>query len=125
MFSNKLSEVTTSKNSFISDRLNLMGLGSALLINIIHWVILLSKIAPSDSNILLHYNVISGPDFVDKSLYVYAIPALALAVLVINFLLSFYFYRREKLATYFINFANIPIQIIFFVGSLVLIMING
>lgn len=124
MFLSKLNEVLTSKQSFISDRLNQAGIGLALLINIIHWAILLIKISPFNGNILLHYNVVSGADFVDKSTYIYAIPGIALAILAVNFLLTFYFYKKEKLAAYFTAFAMIPVQIIFLVASIVLIVIN-
>jgi hypothetical protein len=124
MFLSKLNEGLASKQSFISDRLNQAGIGLALLINIIHWALLLIKIKPSGGNILLHYNVISGADFVDKSTYVYAIPGIALAILVLNVLLALYFYNREKLATYFTVFATIPVQLIFLAASIVLIVIN-
>jgi hypothetical protein len=124
MFSTNSPEVLTPKKSFISDRLNYVSLGAALLINSIHWAILFFKIKPGENSILLHYNVVYGPDLVDKASYVYQIPLIALAIFVVNLFFAVYFYRKEKLGAYFLNFAGIGIQLIFFAASLVLISVN-
>src|SRR6185436_9089344 len=98
MFLTKLNEVLASNKSFVSDRINFSSLSIAALLNIIHWVILYSKIKPSQSNLLLHYNVIYGADQIGKSIYLYWIPLLALILLIFNIILSISFYQREKLA---------------------------
>lgn len=124
MFLDRLNEVLASEKSFISDRLNAAPLGSALLINIIHWTILLIKIKLTSGNIVLHYNVIYGADFVDRGTMIYVIPALALVLFLLNLFLSVFYYKREKLAAYFLNFATIIIQLIFIIASINLIRIN-
>ena len=121
----KLNEVLSSKKSFISDKFNLLPLSLSLLINIIHWVMLLIKIKPSASSIVLHYNVVYGVDLVDKASFIYTIPATALAIFLLNLAVSNYLYRREKLAAYFLNLSGIMVQIIFLVATLSLIVING
>ena len=125
MFLAKLNEVYASRKSFISDRLNFVAVGVALVINIIHWLVLYIKVRPGNDNILLHYNVIWGPDLVDKSSYVYLIPLVALIMLVANLIISVVFYHREKLASYFFNYAGIAVQLVFFVPTLLLIKINA
>lgn len=127
MFLTKLNEVLTSKNSikdFVSDRLNFLSLGLALLINIIHWLLLFFKISPAGDRILLHYNVIFGADLVDKSIYAYLIPSFAFGILIFNFALSYVIYKKEKLVSYFFNFSTVAVQLIFFIATLVLILIN-
>jgi hypothetical protein len=127
MFLAKLNEALASKNtwkSFVSDRLNFFSLGISLLINIIQWAILFIKIRPGEQNILLHYNIIYGTDLVDKGFYAYFIPGLALIFLVMNVFAAYYFYKKEKLASYFLNIANIPVQLIFFGATLVLVFAN-
>ena len=125
MFRTKLNEVLASKRSFISDRLNLAGFGLAALLNIIHWTVLYSKIKPTDENILLHYNVVYGSQLVSKSLYVYLIPLLALILLGINLAVASSFYEKEKLSSYFFSFASVAVQLIFLIGTLVLITANA
>jgi hypothetical protein len=124
MFVAKLNEVLASKKSFIDDRINSLSLGVAGLLNIIHWAILYIKIKPNKNSILLHYNVVYGPDFVDKSLYAYWVPLLALILLIINVLVSANVYKKEKLAAHFINIASVPVQIVFFVATIILIVAN-
>lgn len=125
MFLDKLNAVLASRRPFLRDPLNFISLGVAWLFNIIHWSILYIKIKPGQNSILLHYNVIYGPDFVEKSLYIYWIPLLALILLLINAGIAAYFYSREKLASYFLNFSSIVIQVVFFAATLILIIINA
>jgi hypothetical protein len=125
MFLTRLNEVLASKRSFISDRMNSYGFGIALLINIIHWLILYYKIKPGQDDVLLHYNVVYGADFINNSIYLYWIPLLALTLLLLNLVAAIFFHRKEKLAAYFISLTSIPVQIVFFVATLVLILVNG
>ena len=125
MFVAKLNEVLSSKRSFISDRMNSYSLGIAGLLNIIHWVVLYIKIRPGKNNILLHYNVVYGPDLVEKSFYLYWIPLLALILLAVNILVAANFYKKEKLASYFLNIASIAVQVVFFVATVILIVVNA
>jgi hypothetical protein len=124
MFSSKLNEVLASKRSFISDRMNSVGLGISLLINIIHWSILYFKIKPDLDNVLLHYNVVYGADFIGKSMYLYWIPLLAFILLIVNIGLAISFYHKEKLASHFISIASIAVQLVFFAATFILILVN-
>ena len=124
MFIEKLEEVLASKKPFFADPLNSWGFFVSGVLNIIHWLVLYSKIKPSSIPILLHYSVVYGPDLVGKSFYIYFIPLLALITLVLNLLVATSFYKKEKLSAYFLAISSIAIQIIFFVASIVLIAIN-
>ena len=125
MFVTKLQEALASKRPFFADPLNFVSIGLAALLNIIHWLILFIKIRPGSARILLHYNVVYGPDLVDKSTFVYLIPLVALIFFILNLYTSAVFYKKEKLAAYFINIASVAVQLIFLVASLVLIVSNG
>lgn len=125
MFLTKLNEVLASKRSFISERMNSYGFGIALLINIIHWIILYIKIKPTESDILLHYNVVYGADFIGSSLYLYWIPLLGLIFLLTNLTAAIYFYNKEKLASYFISIASVAVQLVFLTATVVLIAVNA
>lgn len=128
MFIAKLNEVLASRNnlkSFVSDRLVFLSLVISALLNIIQWAIIYIKLKPGSTNILLHYNVIYGTDLVDKGYYAYAVPGIALGFLLLNAMVAYYFYHREKLSSYFLTAANIPVQLIFFAASLVLVMANN
>jgi hypothetical protein len=124
MFSTKLRNLEIRQKHFIFDPLNAIGLGSALLINIIHWALLYFKLGHSSGTIILHYNLIYGPDFVDKVRYVYLIPLTAIGLLIANIVLGSFFYRKEKLASYFLSFASLAIQLIFLTASITIILVN-
>lgn len=127
MFLAKLNEVLTSKNtwkSFVSDRLIFFSLGVSALLNIIQWALIYIKIRPGNANILLHYNVIYGTDLVDKGIYAYLVPGIALAFLIINILAGYFIYQKEKLASYFLSMSNLSVQGIFLVAAIVLALAN-
>lgn len=125
MFEAKLNEVAIPRKRFLTDPINFAGLGPALLINIIHWAILYFKIKLSSGTLLLHYNVIYGPDVVGRAIYAYVVPLSAFCLLVANIMLAVYLYRREKLAAYFLNFAGIVVQIVFLAATLMILQINA
>jgi hypothetical protein len=124
-FIQKLERALTSRKPFFSDPYNYWGFGISSVLNIIHWVVLYSKIKPSAIPILLHYSVVYGPDLVNKSFYIYIIPGLALLILILNLVVATSFYQKEKLSSYFLSFSTVAVQIIFFISTLVLISING
>lgn len=125
MLREKLNQVLASRKPFASDSLNRTGFFSALLVNIIHWLLLYFKLTPDGSNILLHYNVVYGPESIGPSVYAYNLPAVALLILVVNLFLASSFYKKEKLPAYFLGFATLAIQLVFLTAGLVLIVINA
>lgn len=125
MFKDKLNEVIASNKSFVTDPINQFGFGVSLALNIIHWLVLYFKLKPGMSNVLLHYNVVYGSDLIGPGLYVYLVPAAALILLIINWTVASSFYKKEKLASYFLAFATIAIQLIFLIAGFVLAAING
>ena len=125
MFLAKLNEVLTSKKSFISDRLNIAGLLISAFVNLITWVIVAGKIKPGNTGILLHYNVVYGSDLVARSWFAYLVPAIAMVLLVLNAILASFFYKKEKLASYFLSIFSIAVQLIFLTASLVLAVANS
>lgn len=114
-----------SQSGFLSDPLNFTGLGIAFALNIIHILLVYFKLGMTNATLLVHYNVVYGPDFAASGKFVYLIPVSALVLFFFNALLSRYFYRREKLAAYFLNFSNIALQLIFLAASAVIIIANG
>src|SRR3989338_4053913 len=125
MFLTKLNQVLFSQKPFISEPFNLAPIVLAALINIIHWLIVIIKIKAGSGNIVLHYNVIYGADLIGRGSMIYVIPGAALAALIANFFLANYFFKREKLPAFFMNFSSIIVQLIFLTASLSLIRING
>lgn len=125
MFIAKLNKLSLVDKYYLTDPLNFIGIGIALLINIIHVTFLYFKIGWQNSTILLHYNVVYGPDFVEKATMVYLVPLTAFIILIINATIAGFFYRKEKLPAYFLNFATIAVQLIFLVAAVMIVRINA
>lgn len=124
MITDKL-EAISSQNSFFADPLNSRSLGVALLINIIHIGLIYYKFGLSSATLVVHYNIFYGSDAIQSAKFLYIIPSIALVLLIVNFFMARFFYRKEKLASYFLNFSNIPIQLIFLAISIFIIKINA
>lgn len=97
----------------------------SLAINLSEWIILKVFIKPVDFPIILHYNVYFGVDMVGNYKSVFLIPLIGLALFLVNFLLSLYFYRsKERIASYLLLMAALMIQLSLLVAALSIIIIN-
>ncbi|HEX7586107.1 MAG TPA: hypothetical protein VF390_00505 [Patescibacteria group bacterium] len=97
----------------------------SLAINLSEWIILKIFVQPVDFPIILHYNVYFGVDMVGNYKSVFLIPLIGLALFLVNFLLSLYFYRsKERIASYLLLMAALMIQLSLLVAALSIIIIN-
>lgn len=126
MLQDKINEALSSKKTYFSDLQSRTALVVSLFINIIHWAILLINVSPSSEKILLHFNVVYGADLVGESYFAYIIPAVALIFFAFNLLLGRRLYNRnQKLASYFLNYFSVSVQMIFLAATIILININA
>ncbi|MBI2607709.1 MAG: hypothetical protein HYW51_02705 [Candidatus Doudnabacteria bacterium] len=126
MLEDRINEAISSKKTYLSDRLSRLGLVSAAVLNIIHWLVLLINIQPSREKILLHFNVVYGADLVAASFFLYLIPAVALVFFAVNLFLGSRLYNKnEKLAAYFLSSFSVLVQVIFLIATIILININA
>jgi hypothetical protein len=122
--SDKINQLILEEKPFFHDGRNQFSLGLSIIINIIHWIILLFKLHTMQSTILLSYNVFYENNFLASSKYAYLIPGAALVFFIFNAFLSNYYYSRERSVAYFLNFSTIIIQALFLVVSIIIITTN-
>ena len=96
----------------------------ALLANIAMWLTVLFVIQPTDQPVILHYNVYFGIDSIGDWRNIYFMPALALLFLLVNIVLSRFFYYKERLASYLFALMALVIQLLMAVGLGSVILIN-
>ncbi|OGE87693.1 MAG: hypothetical protein A3J07_03200 [Candidatus Doudnabacteria bacterium RIFCSPLOWO2_02_FULL_49_13] len=125
MIISRLIQIWAVRKPFFEDKMNLVGFGLSLCANLAAWAILYFKLDPGLSNILLHYSAVYGSDLVGPGIYAYGIAAGALIILIINLSIASSFYQKEKLASYFLAFASLVVQLIFLAASAVLTFINA
>ncbi|MBI4050019.1 MAG: hypothetical protein HY398_01060 [Candidatus Doudnabacteria bacterium] len=110
--------------SFLRDRLIFVSLLIAFFVNIILWAVLLGKFGFAGRSIPLHYNVVSGVDFVNSSRRVYQLPLAGLLIFFVNVFLGRLLYDREKLLGYVLIFAAAAAQGILLVAGVALATLN-
>lgn len=106
------------------DKLVLVSLLGSAVINILLWVLLLSKFGYSQDRLPLHFNVVYGIDFVGSSRQVYQLPAAGLTIFFVNWLLTRSIYPRLKLFGYFLTTVALAVQVILLVAIMSLIFLN-
>lgn len=106
------------------NRLILISSSCALFVNIVLWIVLLRKFGLSGFSIPLHFNVVSGIDYVGSSRKTYDLPALGLALLLINLFIINLLHERSPLWTYFLAISSVVVQALLAVSVILLLSLN-
>ncbi len=94
---------------------------AGLLINIFFWLALRSLISSLENPIPLHYNIYFGVDLLGDKQEIFKLSFIASLIFLINFVLSFIIYHKEKLLSYFFVFSGVLVQVMLFIFSLLII----
>lgn len=120
----RISLQNIKNNPFWKSKFNIFAFLNSLLLNLCIWIILYIKLKPSDYPIPLHFNVYFGIDVIDKWSYAFVIPGLGLFLSLLNFFISYLVFKRAKFLSYFLNINSNFVQILLFLGSIGLIIIQ-
>jgi len=101
----------------------------SILLNLIIWGILYLKIYPFSyltkfGQIYLHYNIYFGIDSIGEWYKVFIIPALGLIIILLNNILAYAFYLKEKIISYTLNVSQLILQIILLAAAVFVILLN-
>ncbi len=94
------------------------------LMNISLWVFLFKNQRNSDLPIILHYNLFFGVDYLGGYNEIYLIPAVGAIIIIINTVLGYLLYERERLASYFLAFNIFIVQIFLLLAGYLIVEIN-
>ncbi len=103
---------------------NALILALNVLCNLAMWLWILIEINPKNEFLFLHYNILFGVDYVDVWWKIYYMPARGLFILIINLLLSWIVFSRDKFLSLLLNFMALLCQIFLFVAVMLLIFMN-
>ena len=106
------------------DKIILISLILALIINISVWVAYLVKFFNAPEYIVLHYNIYFGISDLDIWYKILIPPFLGLLVVGVNFLLSFYFYLKKQALSHFLSVSALIFNLILALACFLLIYIN-
>ena len=107
--------------SYWRDKKIFLALLAGLLINVFFWLALRALTSPLENPIPLHYNIYFGVDLLGDKKEIFKLSFIASLMLLINFVLSFIIYHKEKLLSYFFVFSGALIQIMLLIFSLLII----
>lgn len=98
--------------NYYPDRGNVIIYLSALFLNLTIWVFMSYIKKPDNMSLPLHYNIYQGIDLFDVWSRLYIIPIIGLLFVTINFILTMYILKKDKLMAYFLSSSSILIQLI-------------
>lgn len=106
------------------DKIITINLGLSLFINVILWIALILNFWHVNEFVVLRYNIYFGISAFGFWYNLLWLPLSGLIILLINFLLSFYFYKNQKFLSYLLVFTALCSQVIITTAVSLLIYIN-
>lgn len=82
------------------------------------------KLGATESLLIIHYEAEKGIDFLGSHNQVYGILLSAFAIIVINFLLADFLYKRERFLSYIFVFTSLALAILILIAISVIISVN-
>jgi hypothetical protein len=105
------------KTIFLSTLINsFLNLGS--------WLVLFFFIPASKQVIFLHYTIYFGVDWIGERSKIFLIPLTGLAIFLLNLILSFLVYSKQKILSYFLVLVTIFLEILIIMENIFLIIVN-
>lgn len=106
------------KNIFQNTYLSIFTVIS-LLANFFLWFFILLSYQNIKDFTIIHYSVLSGADWVDEKKNLFVYPFVGIIIFLVNFLLIFYFYRRqEKFVSYSLAIVSLLVNLICLISFL-------
>jgi hypothetical protein len=99
-------------------------MGLTLAINIFMWLWLFLRIGPQTGPIFLHYNILFGVDMIGEWWRILYIPITALSIFIVNFILGWVFFNKDKFVAYILNFIALLCQVFLLVATFLLVFLN-
>jgi len=101
----------------------------SLVINIFIWVVLYYKLrhfaySTEDEQVYLHYNIYFGIDNIGNWYNVFILPLLGAFIIVLNNVLAYFFYLKEKFISFALVVSQTMMQIILLAAAIFVILLN-
>ena len=100
-------------------------LGSAVAINAVTWLACAFFFPQDAPTAILHYNVETGIDFIDKGFRIFTIPGAGIALLALNALVGLLLVRSQPRVAWLVWSVTPLIQLILLLSVFVLIRFNA
>jgi hypothetical protein len=109
---------------YFKDRFLRMALLLAALFNVITWLWLAYQSNSFPEVMPLHYNIYYGIDAYGPWFYIFMMPIVGMAILIVNFLVSMLAIRRERALSYMLVGTACATQLVILIASFAIVAIN-
>ena len=72
----------------------------------------------------MHYNVFFGIDYIDSWYKVFLIPCFGILTLLVNFVLTYLLYLKERILSYFLTLTTLIVHVFLIIASYLIIGLN-
>lgn len=111
-------------STFLSDKIIRLSFLFAVLANTALWLLLVSRSTTFADSIPLHYNIYFGIDLIGPWYQFFFVPAVGLAIIVVNFLFGLFTVNYEKILGHFLSVTAAAVQIVFLAAIIAILIIN-
>jgi len=94
------------------------------LANVSLWIFLFKNQKSPELPVILHYNLFFGVDYLGGYNEIYLIPIVGVIVIIVNTILGYLLYERERLASYFLTFNIFIVQSFLLFAGYLIVEIN-
>lgn len=112
------------KNKFWKDKFSMFILLTNIFFNISIWLFLIFKLKPSEYPVPLHFNIYFGIDVIDKWTQAFMVPSIGLVVILINLVLSYLVFSKEKFVAQFLLASSLFVQVLLFLAGISIVVIR-
>jgi hypothetical protein len=113
-----------SLSNYRTNKDNIIAWSVGLFLNILNWGLVSWRIVPNSDQVILHYTIYFGTDWLGASWKVLYLPAFGLLVLLVNFAVGYYFWPQNKLISLSLNYLSAFFNILLLVVAVLLVLVN-
>jgi hypothetical protein len=109
---------------YLRDPRVLLPLLLSIIAQVFIWLYILLNVKPSVGRLFLHYNIVFGVDLLGQWWKILYLPLGGLLIILINFVISFLFYKRDKFFSWLLAFWVFLIHIYLVIETYLLVRLN-
>lgn len=97
----------------------------SVVVNLSTWIWLGVRLDTAGEDLIfLHYNILFGVDLIGVWWKVYYVPFVGSIIIIINFLLGWILFNKDKFVASLLMFASTVSQVFLLIGALLLVFLN-
>ena len=110
---------------YLKDKIIKYNLILALLMNALLWVLFYFRIPITLEPIILRFNIYVGISLIGPWFDVFYFPLAGLGIIIINLLIGWMLFRKDKLPAHFLIMTALAVQIILLIFGSLIVMMNA